>query len=167
MGQRSRKRRSAGDVKSGASNMARGYARGELRNQAVREELVPLAPGERPRAVTIAAAIAAALAIANLTLLFTGYEVRGAQPKAGGVIVFTGLMAAAAIGMWRSQYWAVLGFQALLGISIVIASLSLLVARNVQGALLSLVFALLAGTLFWYLVRAMARIQTPERPTRA
>jgi hypothetical protein len=165
LGQRSRKRRST--ATQGASNMARGYARGELRNEAVRAELEPLAPGERPRALTVAAVVAAALAIANLTLLFTGYEVRGQQPKAAGVIVFTGLMTAAAIGMWRKQYWAVLGFQALLGISVVIASLSLLVARNVQGALLSTVFALLAGTLFWFLIRAMARIQTPQRPTRA
>jgi hypothetical protein len=144
--------------------MARGYARGELRNQAVREELEPLAPGERPGAVTIAALLAAALAIANLTLLFTGYEVRGTQPKPLGVIVFTVLMSAAALGMWFKQYWAVLGFQALLGISIVVGALSALLFKNVQALLLSVTFTLAAGTLFWHLVRAMARIQMPKRP---
>ena len=39
-------------------------------------------------------------------------------------------MAAAAIGMWQCRYWAVLGFEALLGIAIVFSALSLLVASN-------------------------------------
>jgi heme A synthase len=60
----------------------------------------------------------------------------------------------------------VLGFQVLLGVLLVFAGLSLLLASNWQGALLSLAVIALAGTLFWKLVRAMARIQMPERPRR-
>ncbi len=41
--------------------------------------------------------------------------------------------------MWQLRYWAVLGFEALLGITIVTALLSLLLAANVQGALVALV----------------------------
>ena len=40
------------------------------------------------------------------------------------------LMAGAAIGMWQCRYWAVLGFEALLGIAIAFAALSLLVAAG-------------------------------------
>ena len=43
------------------------------------------------------------------------------------------------------------------------AALSLMLASNVQGALLSLAVIALAGPLFWFLIRAMARIQMPER----
>ena len=43
----------------------------------------------------------------------------------------------AAFFMWRRAYWAVLGFQFLLGISIVSASLSLLVASNVEAVIRS------------------------------
>jgi heme A synthase len=83
------------------------------------------------------------------------------------VLVFSALMLSAAVGMWQLRYWAVLGFQALLGISIAISALSLLVASNLQGAVLSLTVMLAGGTLFWFLVRAMARIQMPERRGRA
>ena len=39
-------------------------------------------------------------------------------------------MLVAASGMWQAKYWAVLGFQALLGVSIVFVFLALLVASN-------------------------------------
>lgn len=146
--------------------MKRGYARSEARNQELRERLEPLKPGERPTSVTVAVVLASVLATANLVLLLAGWEVRGQQPQIAGVLIFAGLMIAAAIGMYRMQYWAVLGFEALLGISIVFAALSLLVASNLQGAILSALVVLGAGTLFWFLVRAMARIQMPERPSR-
>ena len=69
----------------------------------------------------------------------------------------------AAIGMWHTQYWAVIGFEVLLGVLVVFAALSLMLAYNVQGALLSLAVIALAGPLFWFLIRAMARIQMPQR----
>jgi hypothetical protein len=72
-------------------------------------------------------------------------------------------MFAAAWGMWNLKYWAVLGFQALLGLSVITASLSLLVASNVEAVVRSLVVIAAAGTLFWFLIRAMARLQMPSR----
>jgi hypothetical protein len=72
-------------------------------------------------------------------------------------------MLAAAAGMWLRRYWAVLGFQALLAISIVYTGLALLVATNVVGALVCIAVLIPACTLFWFLIRAMARLQLPER----
>jgi hypothetical protein len=65
--------------------------------------------------------------------------------------------------MWRMRYWAVLGFEVLLGVAIVFAALSLLVASNVQGALLAVAVIAVAAPLFWKLIRTMARIQMPAR----
>jgi hypothetical protein len=142
--------------------MAQGYARGRQKDAEARAKLVPLAPGERPRAVTVAAILAALLGIANLVLLAVGYEVdEGGQTA--GALIFAALMAGAAIGMWRCRYWAVLGFEALLGIAIVFAALSLLVASNLAAVLLCVAVIAVAGPLFWFLIRAMARIQLPAR----
>ena len=69
----------------------------------------------------------------------------------------------AAVGMWQKRYWAVLGFQALLGLSVVTGSLSLLVASNLEAVVRSVVVIAAAGTLFWFLIRAMARLQMPSR----
>jgi hypothetical protein len=65
--------------------------------------------------------------------------------------------------MWRRAYWAVLGFQALLALSVITASLALLVASNVEAVVRSVVIIGAAGTLFWFLIRAMARLQMPTR----
>jgi hypothetical protein len=146
--------------------MARGYARGRERDDAVRAALRPLAPGERPRAVTIAAILAALLGTANLVLLAAGWEIEGGGQSVIGVLIFAGLMGAAAIGMWRCRYWAVLGFEALLGIAIVYAALALMVASNLAAVLRCLAVIAIAGPLFWFLIRAMARIQLPARRPR-
>jgi hypothetical protein len=144
--------------------MARGYARGRARDEAARAALVPLAPGERPLAVTLAAILAALLGAANVALLAAGWDVRGdGDQQVTGTLIFAGLLLAAAAGMWRCRYWAVLGFQALLGISIVFAALSLMVASNLTAALLCAGIIAIAGPLFWFLIRAMARIQLPSR----
>jgi hypothetical protein len=174
LGQRSRKRRAtpAGDEPQRRAaappddRLARGYARGRERDEALRAKLEPLAPGERPRAVTVAALLAAVLGIANVVLLAVGYEIEEGSDSVAGVLVFAALMAVAAIGMWRVHYWAVLGFQALLGIAIAFAALSLLVASNVTAVLLCLAIIAVAAPLFWFLIRAMARIQLPARRPR-
>jgi hypothetical protein len=72
-------------------------------------------------------------------------------------------MLSAAWGMWRRHYWAVLGFEALLGITIGIAGLSLLVASNVSALVLCAVILVGGGVLFWKLIRVMARIQASHR----
>ena len=143
--------------------MARGYARGRIKDEEARAKLQPLAPGERPLAVTVAAVLAALLGIANVVLLAAGYEVDDGGQSTTGVLIFAALMAAAAIGMWKCRYWAVLGFEALLGIAIVFAALSLMVASNAGAVLLCLAIIAVASPLFWFLIRAMARIQLPVR----
>jgi hypothetical protein len=159
VGQRSRKRRTG-------ERGAAGYARGRERDDAARAALQPLAPGERPRAVTLAALLAALLGLSNLVLLAAGYEVNGSGQSAAGVLIFAALMAAAAIGMWQCRYWAVLGFQALLGIAVIFSALSLMVASNLTAVLLCIGIIAVASPLFWFLIRAMARIQLPARRPR-
>jgi hypothetical protein len=56
--------------------------------------------------------------------------------------------------------------QTLLAITIIFASLALLTAVSVWAAVLVLIILGLAGALFWFLVKAMARIQMPQRPGR-
>ena len=160
MGKRSRKARTGAGTGTGT---ARGYERSRQRNEAARAQLEPLAPGERPRAVTVAAVIAGVMAVANLALYLAGWDVRGKDLNLGGALAVCVVLGAAAIGMWRVQYWAVIGFEVLLGVLVVFAALSLMLASNVQGALLSLAVIALTAPLFWFLIRAMARIQMPER----
>jgi hypothetical protein len=143
------------------------YARQRARDEAAREAIEPLAPGERPLALTIAAVAAGLIAIGNLVLLAAGWEVEGREPQATGTALFAALMAAAAIGMWRGRYWAALGFQALLAITVLFAFLALLTAGNWQAVLLSVAIIGAGGTMFWFLVKAMARLQAPQRPPRA
>jgi hypothetical protein len=113
-------------------------------------------------AVTVAAVVAGLIAAANVVLVVAGADVGGRQSVSGG-LVFAGIMAVAAVYMWRCKYWAVLGFQALLGLSVITASLALLVASNVEAVIRSVIVIAAAGTLFWFLIRAMARLQMPTR----
>jgi len=100
---------------------------------------------------------------ANLVLFLAGWDVRGQDPSLGGALVVCAVFALAGVGMWRTRYWAVIGFEVLLGVLIVSAALSLMLASNLSGALLSVAVIVVAGPLFWFLIRAMARIQMPER----
>jgi hypothetical protein len=142
--------------------MAEGYARGRIRDDEARERLEPLAPGERPKAVTVAAIASAVLAVANVAAAPLVDDRSNDEWRIAVMQAIVLLIAGA--GMWRGKYWAVLGFQILLGIAVVYAGLSLLVASNVAGALLALAIMVSAGTLFWFLVRSLARLQMPRRP---
>jgi hypothetical protein len=84
--------------------------------------------------------------------------------KLTGSIVATLLLVLVAYGMWRARYWAVLGMQTLLGLTIVFCSLALIQAVNWWAFVLVTILLLASGTLFWFLVKAMARIQMPQRP---
>jgi hypothetical protein len=139
--------------------MSRGYARGREKDEAIRASLEPLAPGERPGAVTVAAVVAALL---GLSLIVQVLVVDDADVD--GLLIFAAVMFVAAAGMWKAQYWAVLGFEFFLGLTLVFAAVSLMFASNVRGAVLAVVVLGLTGTLFWKLVRAMARLQMPKRP---
>ena len=136
----------------------------EERNAAVRAALEPLAPGERPPAVTVAAIVAALLALANLVAYLAGIEIDGERPALTGIVVYEALLIAAAVGMWRAQYWAVLGFEFMLGFLLVILALLLVRASNLLAVVVVLAIGIPAGWLFWKLVRSMARIQMPRPP---
>ena len=141
----------------------RGYARSRAKDDAARARLEPLAPGERPTAVTVGAVAAAVLCVANAIALAFGYNGEDAQLVAGSILI-TAVLALVAVGMWRARYWAVLGMQTLLALMIVFASLALVGAVSVWAAILIVLIIAAAGTLFWFLVKAMARIQMPPPP---
>ena len=147
--------------------MARGYERARRKDDEARAKLEPLAPGERPTAVTVGALVALAFALANLIAYAAGMEVQGDRPSIAGIVVYSGLMLLVAYGMWRSKYWAVLGMEALLAIIILIFSLLAVNAGNVLSLLIAVGAVAAAGTLFWFLIKAMARIQMPQRPGAA
>jgi hypothetical protein len=165
LGRRSRKRRPASGPPPAASG-ADEPSRSERRDAAARAQLPPLAPGERPTAITVAAVVAALLAIANLVGAFVGIGLNGKSPNAVSVALWPAVLLVAAVGMWRVRYWAVLGFQAALAFQILIFAL-LLTRADLLGAAILVPIVAALGFLFWKLIRAMARLQMPqrERPT--
>jgi hypothetical protein len=138
--------------------------RSQRRDAEARANLKPLAPGERPTAIWLSALLAGALGLANLIAWLAGDTIRGKHPAASGILIFSGLMCACAIGLWRMWYGAVLGFMALLAIIATLFSLYLLEASNALGYIVAPVIVLVAGYLFFKLVRVLSRIQMPQRP---
>lgn len=134
----------------------------EERAAEARAELVPLSDGERPGAVTIAAVVSVLLGILVVVGYATGARV-GGEGSLPGALFLCGVFLVAGWGMWNLRYWAVLGFEALLAFQLIVASLSLMVASNVWAAILCVAVIGFGGWLFWKLIRAMARIQMPER----
>jgi hypothetical protein len=159
---RKRKQRSATTPRE---RMERGYARAEERNQEARESLEPLEPGERPLVVTIGAAISALIAISVIVGYLIGTEVDGEKPKLAQVLAPALLMGIMAWGMWRARYWAVLGFQLILVFLIFSAVYGLAVqAATVAQVVVTLALLAVSGAFFFFMVKAMARIQMPSRP---
>jgi hypothetical protein len=152
---------------AGAPGAAEGggyYARSRERDAQARAKLQPLASGERPTAVTVGALLALVLALANFGAWLAGLEVQGDRPSVAGVVAYSGLMLLVAWGMWKAKYWAVLGMHALLAILIIVFALLAVQAENLVSLLIALAVIAGAGTLFWFLIKAMARIQMPPRP---
>jgi hypothetical protein len=145
-----------------------GYSRSRARDDAARAALVPLRPGERPLAVTVGAIVAGLFGVANVVALVFGYnageDTLSPGSEATGSIAATVICAVVAYGMWKARYWGVLGMQTLLALTLVFASLALVTVTSWWGACLLVLIIAGAGTLFWFLVKAMARIQMPERP---
>jgi hypothetical protein len=154
---------SAGDPPGAAAAMSRGYARSRQKNDEARASLEPLNEGERPKAVTIAALLAALLVVANAVVYAAGWEVQGSQPSLRGLLTYSVVLGAAAVGMWRSKYWAVLGFEMLLAITIILTAAVLLRASNWQAVVFCVAVLAVCVPLFWFLIRAMARLQMPTR----
>lgn len=151
----------------GSERMSRGYARAEQRNQEAREALEPLAEGERPTVVTVGAVIAALIAASIVFGYAAGTEVDGERPRLAQVIAPTVIMGIMAWGMWHARYWAVLGFQLMLVIVLFSAFFGLVVgASSVAQVLGTLALLVGAGALFYFMVKAMARIQMPTRTPR-
>ncbi len=179
MGSRSRKRRPrpgtataperaaakpAGPDPAPQEAMRRGYARGRARDEKIRAGLEPLAPGERPTPVTAAAIVAFAFAIANIALALSGNDLAAEEEDPVFItVVTTVILVVAGVGMLRARYWAVLGFQAVLALQIIVLSLALLVVEKWWVGVGMVIVIGLLGWLFWKLVRAMARLQMPQR----
>jgi hypothetical protein len=156
---------SAPEKESFGERMAR---RSEERNAATRAGLKPLDRGERPTAVTVGALVCLVFAgiftTSTVIAAIGSVEVSGDEPSPVGI----GMLAAAfwlmVGGMWKARYWAVLGFQAVLLIILALAALGLVVVQTVAQLLATLLLLAGAGTLFYFMIRAMARIQMPRPP---
>ncbi|HEX8050998.1 MAG TPA: hypothetical protein VF504_05975, partial [Solirubrobacterales bacterium] len=93
--------------------------------------------------------------------------VNGETPKLPQVVAPAVIMGAMAWGMWHARYWAVLGFQLMLVIVLFSAFFGLVVGASSATQIIGTVALLAAaGTFFYFMVKAMARIQMPTRLPR-
>ena len=144
--------------------MARRY---EERNADARAQLEPLKEGERPTAVTVGAVVAAVLALiftVSSVLALAGVEAGDREIQPAPVIAFTIVFWVMTIGMWQARYWAVLGFQTLLLLMMLASALGLVVVGSVLQAFGTVLLLFGSATLFYFMIRAMARIQMPSPP---
>jgi hypothetical protein len=133
------------------------------REERARADLTPLREGERPAALRVAVALAGALAVAVIVGALTIHDLSRHGGSLPGGLFLACVLTALALGMHRRRYWAVLAFEALLAFQILVTALALVVASTLPAAGLCLLSILLAGWLFWKLVRVMGRIQAGER----
>lgn len=148
-------------------------ARTEEKNRAAREALDPLDPGERPTIVTVAAVISALLLIGTVVTYLAGVEVStfddvgtktGAEkPNVVVTLAYLLVLGAMTYGLWKARYWAVLGFQTILVLIIVLTVFALIQATEVLRAIALVAILAGASVLFYRMVKAMARIQMPDR----
>jgi hypothetical protein len=142
----------------------------ELKDREAREALEPLREGERPGAVTVGAVVVSLMAlvfwVSAAVSVATDVEVEGSEPSTAALVLFAAVLTLMAYGMWRARYWAVLGFQALLALLMLSAGLGLVQVTTVLQAIGTLLVLAGAGTLFYFMVKAMARIQMPQRLPR-
>jgi len=144
--------------------MSRRY---EERNEEARAKLEPLEEGERPAAVTAGAIASALLAIVftvSAVLAIAGVDAGGRDIKPLPIIVFGIVLWAMTVGMWRARYWAVLGFQTVLLLVMLASAFGLVVVTSVLQAVGTTLLLAGSGTLFYFMIRAMARIQMPDPP---
>ena len=144
--------------------MSRRY---EERNAEARAKLEPLEPGERPRAVTAGAIVSAVLAViftVSAVLAVAGVDAGGRDIKPLPIVTFAVVFWVMAVGMWRARYWAVLGFQTLLLLMMLASAFGLVVVNSVLQAVGTTLLLLGSGALFYFMIRAMARIQMPSSP---
>ncbi|MDQ2623257.1 MAG: hypothetical protein M3Y45_09505 [Actinomycetota bacterium] len=155
----------------GRDAMKAGYAKAEIKNQKVRDSLEPLEEGERPTVVTVGAAFSLIVALvlwgSAIFALITGTEVDGEKVNVAQWAALAAIFTFMAWGMWKARYWAVLGFQMLLVLLILACVIGLVVAATTLLQLVSTLLLLIGlSLLFFHMIKAMARIQMPERPGR-
>jgi hypothetical protein len=156
-----------GDPRSSETFQEKMARRYEERNTEARAKLEPLEQGERPRAVTVGAVVSSLLAIlftVSAVLALAGVEAGGRDIKPLPIIVFAAVLWAMAIGMWRARYWAVLGFQTVLLLVMLASAFGLVVVASVLQAVGTTLLLLGSAALFYFMIRAMARIQMPSSP---
>jgi multisubunit Na+/H+ antiporter MnhB subunit len=133
------------------------------RDELARATLEPLGEHERPTSLLVAVAVSAVLSLAVILGALTIHGLSRHGGSLPGGVFLACVLALLALGMYRRRYWAVLGFEALLAFQILVTSLALVVASTLLAAGVCLVSIVLAGWLFWKLVRVMGRIQAGER----
>ena len=122
-------------------------------------------PASARAIVTFAAIVAFVFAVANVATALTGNDISSATGDPSvATAVTTALLLVAGFGMLARQYWAVLGFETILGLQIVFFSLYLIGVQTWWHAIIPIVAIGLLGWLFWKLISAMARLQMPKRP---
>src|SRR5262249_4614396 len=110
------------------------------------------------------AVLAALVAVSIIVGYLAGVKVDGEKPKLVQVLAPALIMGVMAWGMWHARYWAVLGFQLILVFLIFGAAYGLAVqATTVAQFAGTLALLAVTGTLFFFMVKAMARIQMPQR----
>lgn len=139
-------------------------SRSQRRDAEARALLHPLGRGEHPPVIVISTVVSALLALTNLVAFVAGVKIGGKRPAASEIVVFSAVLLACAIGLWRLWYGAVLGFMALLAIIATAFALLLIEASNVLGFFVALVVVIASGWLFFKLVRVLSRIQMPRPP---
>jgi hypothetical protein len=143
-----------------------GRPRGAEREAQLAAALEPLGVDERPIPLLAAVAVCVVLAVAVTVGALTVHDLSRRGGSIGGAVFLTAVLLALARGMFYGQYWAVLGFEALLAFQIIVTSLALVVASTVLAASVCLLSIGLGGWLFWKLIRVMGRIQARDRPPR-
>jgi len=141
--------------------------RSEERNAEARAKLEPLDAGERPGAVTVGAVVSLILAVVitvSAVLAIAGVDAGDREIRPLPLIGFSAVLWAMAIGMWRARYWAVLGFQTLLLLVLLASAFGLVVVNTVLQAVGTTLLLAGSGVLFYFMIRAMARIQMPKAP---
>lgn len=166
---RKRKRRAPDAPQDQESLQDRMTRRSEERNEAVRRQLEPLGRGERPRVVTVATVVSAVVAVVltvSAVLAAAGVEPPGdsGEPQAFPIALFAAVLWLMTWGLWKARYWAVLGFQMLLVLVLLASALGLVQVSTIPEAIATLALVAGSATLFYFMIRAMARIQMPARP---
>jgi hypothetical protein len=141
--------------------------RSEERNMAARAKLKPLERGERPGAVTVAAVVSTLLALlisVQAVLALADVDAGGADIRPVPLLIFASVLWVMSVGLWQARYWAVLGFQTLLLLVLLASAVGLVQVSTVLQAVGTTVLLFASSALFYFMIRALARIQMPKRP---